>query len=97
MQQFALRKIDCLLLQLCPAFSSWSSWGDCSATCGRGTRTKSRSCLNGEVGQVGCIGTLVYEGVCVSGVSTFQFYDFFGVCSCLKSGAILMQVGLTKS
>ena len=30
----------------CPAPSEWSAWSECSKSCGGGTRTKSRDCVN---------------------------------------------------
>ena len=39
-------------------WDNWSEWGECSKTCENGvisgTRSKTRSCVNGEVGDYGC-------------------------------------------
>ena len=28
----------------CPYWSSWTSWGDCTASCGRGVKARTRQC-----------------------------------------------------
>uniref|UniRef100_A0A8C4ZJ04 SCO-spondin n=1 Tax=Gadus morhua TaxID=8049 RepID=A0A8C4ZJ04_GADMO len=35
---------------LCPAYQPWSQWSVCSASCGRGQRTRTRPCLEQEGG-----------------------------------------------
>ena len=51
-------------MQPCPAWSGWGSWGDCSQTCGGGTFRRQRICMNGNVGDPGCIGSIFDEGRC---------------------------------
>ena len=41
-------------LKLCPAWSSWSNYTDCSVSCGNGTQIRGKTCLNGNVEDIGC-------------------------------------------
>ena len=55
-------------LQRCPRFQPWSLWSSCSVSCGRGVITRARTCIDGTVGNVGCIGDTEEEGECIEGV-----------------------------
>ena len=46
--------------------SVWSNWADaeCSVTCGGGSKTQTRTCINGNVGDVGCEGSENQELSC---------------------------------
>ncbi|XP_078487990.1 semaphorin-5B-like [Ciona intestinalis] len=57
---------DCVLGN-CPFFNNWSSWSDCSVSCGGGQQSTSRSCVNGNIGDVGCIGDGVLSRTCNRG------------------------------
>jgi len=50
--------------QACPTWNDWSEFGACSATCGEGTKQKTRTCQNGSVGQAGCTGDAVFTEPC---------------------------------
>ena len=38
------------------AWREWSQWSSCSLSCATGSRSRSRDCENGEIGDVGCEG-----------------------------------------
>uniref|UniRef100_H2Y1T3 Peptidase S1 domain-containing protein n=1 Tax=Ciona intestinalis TaxID=7719 RepID=H2Y1T3_CIOIN len=47
-----------------PSWSNWSAWSQDCPSCGAGTRTKTRSCTNGVVGDPGCDGSATMTGSC---------------------------------
>ena len=55
----------------CEYWEFWSTWSACSETCGRGQRTRSRSCVNGMPGDINCQGGTLDVEPCQEGVSCF--------------------------
>jgi len=51
------RTINVFFVQFCPYFSEWSIWSRCSATCGGGSQSRTRVCLNANP-----LTTLVCDG-----------------------------------
>ena len=35
-------------------WDQWSAWSGCDATCGGGATSRSRTCQNGDAGDIGC-------------------------------------------
>uniref|UniRef100_H2Y3E3 Hemicentin-1 n=1 Tax=Ciona intestinalis TaxID=7719 RepID=H2Y3E3_CIOIN len=68
--------------QACPFFGQWSSWSDCSLSCGGGVRRQQRSCTNGFVGEPGCIGETSNDEACnIQPCPVFTEWGQWGECS----------------
>ena len=57
-------------VQPCISWSNWGQWSLCLAPCGFDRVTRSRSCINGEVGDFGCLGEPQESRVCYTQVKT---------------------------
>ena len=55
--------------QTCPNFSTWSSYQPCSKSCDGGFKVRNRVCLNGVLGDEGCIGDETEITECNTAVS----------------------------
>lgn len=53
----------------CPFWSDWTNYSECSAPCGGGVRSRSRVCVTGKTGDVGCEGPAFEEDFCNGYVS----------------------------
>ena len=62
----AAKHDQCHTGKACPYWDLWSDWSDCSVTCGRGTVSRSRECVNGNPGDHGCEGNDSEQKVCRS-------------------------------
>ena len=47
------------------SWAPWQDWGECSATCGGGSRFRIRECLGGTPGEVGCEGSFSDSESCM--------------------------------
>jgi len=55
--------------QACPIdckFGQWSDWGECSVTCGKGLRFRTRTRMEARFGGSQCVGDLIQNGECVN-------------------------------
>ncbi|CAK8695093.1 unnamed protein product [Clavelina lepadiformis] len=69
----------------CPHWGEWSDWDDCSEMCGGGVRSKSRSCINGNIKDVGCnVGEATIEELCNTDVCD-QWSEWKPWSSCSKT------------
>ena len=50
----------------CPYLSLWSDWGQCSATCGHGTRTRNRECIGPDNNYAKCYAALTEDELCMT-------------------------------
>ena len=48
----------------CPSWTAWSAWSACGVTCGKSQQTRTRTCVNGNPGDVGCEGEPIESKVC---------------------------------
>jgi len=61
----SLRQSQPCASEACPGvWQNWESYGECSVSCGGGERTRSRTCLGGEVGGPGCEGSDMEQSSC---------------------------------
>ncbi|CAG5124423.1 unnamed protein product, partial [Candidula unifasciata] len=79
---FHKKCISCYTQEPPGSWSAWSEWGNCDATCGRGTRSRSRRCSSGQ----GCTGMSVdtescagLPDCCVEG--SWSSWDNWAPCS----------------
>lgn len=56
-------------VDLCPFYGEWSAWTACTVTCGRGSKSRNRTCINGSPGVIGCDGSSTQTLVCNEQVS----------------------------
>jgi len=66
-------------LQICAYWSPWNTWAGCSDSCGGGTRTRNRLCINGEPDDDGCQGSPLDFGTCNTQVSRKALLQFVRV------------------
>lgn len=68
--------------QKCPAWSEWSQFNSCTASCGGGSQTKTRECINGSPGQQGCIGDTTNTQSCnPQSCPSWSVWSPFMICS----------------
>ena len=67
----------------CPFWSDWSAYSDCSVTCGDGRKTRTRECINGQPGILGCqFGETIDQIPCSKAKCSFWSSWFaYGDCS----------------
>uniref|UniRef100_A0A7M5US14 Hemicentin-1 n=1 Tax=Clytia hemisphaerica TaxID=252671 RepID=A0A7M5US14_9CNID len=73
----------------CPsdgAWGSWSSYGECSVTCGKGTHYRTRTCVGKKHGGKDCVGETKQSGVCDTKIKCpvdgyWSQWSAFGQCS----------------
>jgi len=55
---------DCNRDIVCPTWSAWSDYAACSVSCGGGFQVSTRTCVNGQIGQLGCNGESTKQQEC---------------------------------
>uniref|UniRef100_H2YGV6 Uncharacterized protein n=1 Tax=Ciona savignyi TaxID=51511 RepID=H2YGV6_CIOSA len=52
------------ITDLCPTWTQWGPWDQCSVSCNGGNRARRRACMNGSPGDIGCEGSATMNQPC---------------------------------
>ena len=77
-------------------WSQWSMWGACSSSCGGGLQRRERDCVNGVVGDAGCIGAMMQNVTCNLQVRSYDNFYIFLLFQGTAQINFSNQVGLNR-
>ena len=75
---------------VCPVWENWSSWGSCSATCGTGQKTATRTCNTFGIPVLVCDGENTRSEFCHEEDCLRKFEEFFtdNCCNSAKKATL---------
>lgn len=84
----------------CEVWTSWQPWSQCvgqvGQVCGNGSRSRVRGCT-GVIGEPGCRGDTIEEGVCSLGQCQWSEWSQASVCETVKPGCGVGSATYTRS
>ena len=68
-------------VRMCPTWSQWADWSDCSKKCGYGSKSRDRTCINGNP-RLDCPGISLEDKICkLDDCATWSAWSSLGQCS----------------
>lgn len=84
----------------CEVWTSWQAWSACvgnlGQVCGNGSRSRLRGCT-GVIGEPGCRGNTIEEGMCSLGTCQWSEWSQASVCETVKPGCGVGSATYTRS
>ena len=78
--------------QDCVSWSQWTAYSACSVSCGVGSKTRQRFCVNGEQGDAGCLGAVTHQIGCYERDCPYlSHWSAFSACSVSCGGGVMSR------
>merc|ERR1712096_507740 len=70
-----METVPCAIKEKCEGWSIWGDFSVCSVSCGGGTTTRERYCVDGDIGDIGCQGVRTEQKSCNDQVTVEHFIE----------------------